>query len=106
MKKMIDLGAALLACALSMPVLADSLTIQGNLGEVGVITPAYGTVEVATGETLDLSAEPLVYTNSVRYACSGYVTEVLQADGSWTVEGTNLAQAVTYTADGQDRRLT
>ena len=87
---------------------SDSLQIQGSQGEVGSTSPAYGVVEgLDSGMTVDVSAEEFAYTNAIRYVCIGYCTEVLQADGTWLMETTNLGvRAFTYVSDGQVRRLT
>ena len=86
---------------------SDSLQIQGSQGELGNTTPAYGTVEgLESGTTVELSAEEFAYTDTTRYTCIGYCTEVLQPDGTWLMEGTNLVRTATYVSDGQSRRLT
>ena len=85
-----------------------SLVIQSTPENLGSTSPAYGVVEgLDSGMTVDVSAEELAYTDTIRYACSGYCTEVLQADGTWLMETTNLGvRAFTYVSDGQVRRLT
>ena len=85
-----------------------SLVIQSTPENLGSTSPAYGVVEgLDSGMTVELSADELAYTDTIRYVCSGYCTEVLQADGTWLMETTNLGvRAFTYVSDGQVRRLT
>ena len=86
---------------------STSLQVQGSQGDLGNTTPAYGTVEgLESGTTVELSAEEFAYTDTTRYTCIGYCTEVLQPDGTWLMEGTNLVRTATYESDGQSRRLT
>ena len=85
----------------------NSVLIEGNQNTVGATTPAYGELSgLASGDTVELSAEEFAYTDTTRYTCIGYTTEIMQDDGSWIMEGTNLVRSATYTHDGQTRRIT
>ena len=85
----------------------NSVLIEGNQNTVGTTTPAYGELSgLASGDTVELSAEEFAYTDTTRYTCIGYTTEIMQDDGSWIMEGTNLVRSATYTHDGQTRRIT
>ena len=85
---------------------SGTVLIQGNRGTLGTTTPAYGPLnDLASGDSIEISAEELAYSDTTRYTCIGYTTEVMQ-DGTWVMEGTNLVRSATYTHDGQTRRIT
>ena len=63
-----------------------SLVIQSTPENLGSTSPAYGVVEgLDSGMTVDVSAEELAYTDTIRYADKGYQ--------AWLLFGGDLAYA-------------